>query len=159
MSIFIKNCCNINTIQTASSCSESSIIKWIPRTKYSLASAGTHTTLSHLVLIHTYIHTCASADNHTHTHSLNYYNYFVYIKKLAQSFNPELHLHCGPARYDRNGISVAHIILTALKNTTLFGKLKRHIQTREEQWPLTGTHKWESNGIMFLCMSLGHSFY
>ena len=118
--------------------------------KHSLAAPGTHT-ISHLVFIHTYMCKCA------HPHKLKYYNYFVYIKKLAQSFKPELHLHCGPARYDRNGISVAHIISTALKNTTLFGKL-RHIETTEEQWPLAHTHKWESNGIMFLCMSLGHSF-
>jgi hypothetical protein len=106
------------------------------------------------VFIHIYIHVqvCTS----THTHSLKYYNYFVYIKKLAQSFNPQLHLHCGPARYDRNGISVAHIILTALKNTTLFGKLKDTLRQEKKSGLL---QKWESNGIMFLCMSLGHSFY
>lgn len=148
-----KSCCNINTIQTASSRSESSITRWIPQMKYSLAPAGTHTTISHLVLIHTYACKCA----HPHTHSLKYYNYFVYIKKLAQSFNPELHLHCGPARYDRNGISVAHIILTALKNTTLFGKLKDTLRQQKNSG-LLQTHKWESNGIMFLRMSLRHSF-
>lgn len=101
---------------------------------------------------------CTCAHPHTHTHTLRHYNYFVYIKEFAQSFNPEMHLHCGPARYDRNGISVAHIILTALKKHYSLWKTERHIETTEEQWPLADMHKWESNGITFLCTSPGHSF-
>ena len=139
-----KKCCNINTIQTASSCSESSSQEGLHRWK---------TLLLPLACIQQYHILCSYMHVHVHTYTYSLTHilqYFLYIKKLAQSFNLELHLHCGPVRYDRYRISVVHIILPALKNTNLFGKLKDTLWQQKN----SGLLQTYTNGkVMELCSS------
>jgi len=103
-------------------------------------------------------YTRVQVRTYTHTHSLKYYNYFVYIKKISTIFQSWTASTLWPCKiWQKWNLSSTYYINCIKKHYSLW-KTERHIETREEQWPLADTHKWESNGIMFLCMSLGHSF-
>lgn len=55
------------------------------------------------------MHAHAKACTHT------YYGSMYIQKNLAHSFNPELHVYCGPKSYEGYRISVVYVILPALK--------------------------------------------